>query len=232
MITVATYFWRDPTRDNRGYVFNHDHVRTLRNMVGRNLSLPYRFVCVTDDTIAGVETVKPDLRKHIPGTIFARLMQHNPAWAKANLGERILSLDLDVVLTGSIDHIAGRPEPIVLWRNPNFPQPGRAFYQSSVQLFSAGARPELWNDFDPKETPKWVNWRFGGKEQAWISERLPWDEAYFDHNDGIYGAGRLGGAGVYSELPDNACIVSFPGKREPSQKETQERHPWIKEHYF
>ena len=171
MLIVATYYWSDPTRAGRGYTFNHDHVRTLRNMVERNLTIPYRFVCVTDDKIDGVDTVPLDWRKHVPGTIFMRLMQHNPDIADV-LGKRILSLDLDIVITGNIDHIAGRPEDIVLWRNPNFPQPRRAFYQSSVQLFSAGARPQLWNEFDPRETTKWVNWRFGGAEQAWISERL------------------------------------------------------------
>ena len=232
MITVATYYWRDETRDNRGYVFNHDHIRVLRNMVERNLTLPHRFVCVTDDKVEGVETVPLDWRKHVPGTVFMRLMQHNPEWAKAHLGERIMSLDLDVVITGSLDKLASRTEDFIIWRNPNFPQKGRAFYQSSVQLFNAGARPQLWTDFDPIETPKWVNWRFGGKEQAWISERLEWDEAYFDYRDGVYGAGRLAGPGVYSELPENACIVSFPGAREPSQPEVQEKHRWVKEYYF
>lgn len=212
-------------------MFTHDHVRVLRNMVKRHLTLPHRFICVTDDSISDIDTVPLDWTKHVPGTVFMRLMQHNPEWCRANLGERVLSLDIDIVLTGNIDHIAGRDEDIVLWHNPNFPQPGRAFYQSSVQLFSAGARPELWTDFNPEETPKWVNWRFGGAEQAWISERLCWQEAYFDHRDGIYGAGRLGGKGIYTELPANACIVSFPGKREPSQPEVQEKHPWVKEHY-
>ena len=225
-LTVATYFWNDPARASRGYSFNHDHVRILRNMVERNLTLPHRFVCVTDDKIEGIETVPLDWNKHVPGTIFMRLMQHNPKIASI-LGKRILSLDLDIVITRNIDHIAGRTEDIVLWRNPNFPQPRRAFYQSSVQLFNVGARPQLWNEFDPRETPKWVNWRFGGAEQAWISERLEWDEAYFDASHGIYGAGRLGGNGVYSELPENACIVSFPGAREPGQKEVQEKHPWV-----
>jgi len=230
-LTVATYYWRDPTRDHRGYVFNPDHVRILRNMVARNLSLPHRFVCVTDTPIDGIDCVAMDMRKHVPGTVYARLMQHNAEWCRANLGERVLSLDLDVVIARNIDHIAGRTEDIVLWRNPNFSTPRRAFYQSSIQLFTAGARPCLWSDFDPQETPKWVNWRFGGAEQAWISERLEWDEAYFDASHGIYGAGRLGGAGVYTELPENACIVSFPGSREPSQKEVQERHPWVGSHY-
>lgn len=230
-LTVATYLWRDPSRDNRGYVCEPEHVRILKAMVERNLMLPHRFVCVTDEEVEGVETVPMDWTKHIPGTVFARLMQHNPEWATANLGERILSLDVDVVITGSLDELAARKEDIVLWRNPNFPAPKRAFYQSSVQLFSAGARPELWADFDPIETPKWVNWRFGGAEQAWISERLDWNEAYFDARDGIYGAGRLNGNGVYTDLPRNARIVSFPGSRAPWQPEVQEKHPWVGEFY-
>lgn len=231
MITVTTYLWRDPTRDNRGYVCQPEHVRILKNMVERNTTVPHKFVCVTDEEIEGVETVPMNWEKHVPGTVFARLMQHNPEWARENLGDRILSLDVDVVVTRSLDNILSREEDFVIWRNPNFPKPQRAFYQSSVQLFTPGARPELFFDFDPQETPKWVNYRFGGREQAWISERLDWDEAYFDERDGIYGAGRLGGEGVYSELPDNACIVSFPGARAPWQPEVQEKHQWVKEHY-
>lgn len=230
-LAVTCFFWRDGTRDNRGYTFDHDHVRILRNMVARNLTVPHRFVCVTDDEIEDIETIKLDWAKNIPGTVFIRLMQHRPDYKRLIKADRVLSLDIDMVITGNIDHIVSRTEDIVLWHNPNFGKPGRAFYQSSVQLFTPGARPELWTDFDPKETPKWVNWRFGGKEQAWISERLPWNEAYFDHRDGIYGAGRLQGNGVYTELPDNACIVSVPGARAPWQAEVQEKHPFIKEHY-
>lgn len=234
MLAVATYLWRDPARDSqrRGYTFRHEHVHILKSMVARHLTLPYRFLCVTDDLIDGVDTVPLDWSKHVPGTVCIRLMQHNPDWCRANLGERVLSLDLDVVITGSLDALVSRTEDAVFWRNPNWPAPGRAFYQSSVQLFSAGARPQLWTDFDPVQTPKWMNWRFGGKEQAWISERLEWNEAHFDQTHGVYGAGRLGSKGVGSELPENACIVSFPGAREPSQPETQKLHPWIAGKYW
>lgn len=230
MLTVSCFLWDDTTRENRGYKFGPEHVRILRNMVERNLTLPHRFVCVTDEKIEGIETVPLDWTKHVPGTVFLRLMQYRPD-IEPILGKRILSLDLDIVITGNINHIAGRTEDIVLYHNPNFLQPRRAFYQGSVQLFTAGARPQLWTDFDPVETRKWVNWRFGGAEQAWLSECLDWQEAYFDHRDGIYGAGRLGGKGVYSELPKNAAIVVFPGAREPSQPETQEKHQWIKDYY-
>ena len=231
MLTVATYLWHDLTRGNRGYEFSHDHIRILKAMVERNLSLPHRFVCCTDDIIDGVETLPLDYTKHIPGTVFLRLMQHNPEFAR-QLGTRILSLDVDMVITGSLDKLVSRPEDFVIWRNPNFPAPKRAYFQSSVQLFTPGARRCLYDDFDPRTTPLWVNWRFGGREQAWISERLSWkDTAVFTAEDGVYGLGRLRGAGIYDTVPDNACIVSTPGARAPWQEEIQDEFPWIKEHY-
>ena len=230
MLTVSTFYWHDDSR-KRDYKFRHDHIRTLKSMVERNLSVPHRFLCVTDDDIDGIETLPLDWAKHVPGTCFIRLCMRNPEFAK-KMGERILNLDLDMVIVDNIDSIVDRPEESVWWHNPNFPQPGRAFYQTSIQLFTAGSHPELWTDFDPKETPKWVNNRFGGAEQAWVSERLPWTLPHWNAKDGIYGAGRmLTDQGVRTTLPQNAKIVSFPGNREPSQPEVQEQHLWVKEHY-
>ena len=34
-----------------GYRYGRDYVERLRNMVSRNLTLPYEFVCLTDDKI-------------------------------------------------------------------------------------------------------------------------------------------------------------------------------------
>ena len=231
LLTIVTFLWSDPAR-KRNYTFTPDHVLVLRNMVARHLTIPHEFVCVTDRPFnaPGIRCVRLDATKHVPGTVFARLMLRRPDIGGI-LGRRILSLDLDCVIVGNIDYIAERPEDAVFWRNPNFPAPGRAFYQTSIQLFTAGARSELWTDFDPQETPRWINRRFGGAEQAWVSERLDWNEAYWDELDGVYGAGRLGGEGVYTELPANARIVFTPGNREPSQPETQEKHPWIRDHY-
>lgn len=225
MVTVCCFLWSDPER-KRSYTYGPEHVRILKSMVERNLTLPHRFVCITDETIEGIETVPLDWSKHVPGTCAVKLMAWRPDMGEV-LGKRILLFDLDIVITGGLDDIAGRTEDVVLFRNPNFPKPRRAFYQGSIQLFTAGARPQVWDDFDPQETPKWVNWRFGGMEQAWLSECLSWDEAYFDHRDGIYGAGRLNG-----ELPKNARIVVFPGERAPHQAEVQERLQWVKEHYY
>ena len=232
-VTVVTFLWEDEAR-RRSYHFTTEHVQIARRMVDRHLSLPHEFVCVTDHRIEGIRTVPIDWRKHVPGTCFVKLMMHRPDIAGL-LGRRILYLDLDCVIVGSMDGIVHRPyTDAVFWRNPNYGLPKRAFYQGSMQLFTAGARSQLWTDFDPAETPKWINRRYGGAEQAWISERLDHDEATWSDADGVFGAGRLVGGQMdkgISELPANARIVFTPGNREPSQPDVQRAHPWIVEHW-
>lgn len=208
----------------------------LRNMVRRHLSLPHEFVCVTDRThIAdGIRCVPLDNRSHVPGTCGRKLTAWAPDAAE-RIGRRILALDLDIVIVDSIDDLAGRTEPCLLWKNPNFSiERHRAFFQGSIQLHDAGAHPEVWTEIFRPGAARIVNRRFGGYEQAWLSEILPWSLPHWTAADGLYGAGRLGDVspdGVGTVLPGNARIVSFPGAREPSQAAVQERFPFVKEHY-
>lgn len=246
-ITATTFLWHDPTRDqNRNYKCGVEHVVIWRNMIKRNLTMPHEHVCVTnredwaqDLERNGIRAVPLDMSKHVPGTVYVRLFMRRPDIGGI-LGPRIFMTDLDVVVVDNIDSIVDRTEPSVFWRNPNWvpndPDCKRAFYQSSIQLFSAGSHSCLYTEFDPEQTPRWANRRFGGREQAWISERLPWDEAYWTKDDGVYGAGRLGdtspGVDVRSTaLPVGAKIVSCPGQRAPWQEEFMEIHPWAKEFY-
>ena len=84
-----------------GKKYNHGYVRILRNMVARNLSLEHRFVCMSDQPIDGITTVLPptDLQGW---------------WAKLGLfcegfaDEHNLYLDLDVIVTGSLDSLVTR----------------------------------------------------------------------------------------------------------------------------
>ena len=244
-LSVVCWYWIDPAR-NRSYTFTPDDVRVWDRMIARHLTIPHRRVCVTHrpDLIDFMETVPLDDSKHVPGTCAVKLM----VWREdidAVLGERILSMDIDCVVTGSLNELVDRPEDVVLWKNPNY-EPGgrRGFYQGSMQLLTAGSRPFLWNDFNPNTVPQWINRRFGGFEQAWLSERLntaypdagsEWTEAHWTEADGVYGAGRLiagkMGNGVTSDLPDNAKIVFTPGDRSPSQPGFINSHPWAAEHY-
>lgn len=232
MLTVCCFLWFDPQgARNPVYVYNESHVKTLERMVKRHLSMPHEFVCVSDRSIDGIKTIPLDWTMHIPGTRYAKLMLFRPNGALA--GKRVLYLDLDTVITRAIDPIVRRDEDLVLWRNPNYGVPGRAFYNTSIILHSCGSRPELWTDFDKLATPYILRKQWGGTDQAWVSHRASKDEAHWTAADGVYGAGRLGdvspGAGTF--LPDNARVVFFPGEREPSMAKVKAKHQWIAEHY-
>jgi hypothetical protein len=245
LITVAAFFWRDDAR-RRNVQLTREDVRIWRNMVERNLSVPHRIVCVTHrpDLIDFMPTMPLDMEKHVPGTCFVKLQAHKVGGV-AKEGDRVLLMDIDCVVTGNIDHLVHRDEPAVWWKNPNFSVGGRrGFIQGSMQLFTVGATEFLHREFDPLSTPGWTSRRFGGAEQAWISERLndeypdagwTWNIPHFDESDGVYGAGRLFdgkmGNGVQSELPANARIVFTPGDRSPSQPEFMQAHPWAREFY-
>jgi hypothetical protein len=245
-LIVASFLWFDPAR-RRSYQFCRDDVRIWDAMIARNLTVPHKRVCVTHrpDLVADfIETRPIDPAKHVPGLCTVKLQAHKPGGIGKE-GDRVLLMDIDCVVTGNLDPLVDREEPAVWWRNPNFEVGGRrGFIQGSMQLFTVGATEHLWRDFDPLVTPAWLNRRFGGGEQAWISERLntaypepgwDWNVAHWTDADGVYGAGRLVngkmGQGVQSELPENARIVFTPGDRSPSQPEMQAKHPWIRELY-
>jgi hypothetical protein len=241
-LTVCCFLWTDPARQ-RSYTFGRDDVKLWNDMIEKNLTIPHRRVCITHrpDLVEDfIETIPIDPAKHVPGLCTVKLMVRRPDMAEV-LGNRILMMDIDCVATGNLNSLVERDEPSVFWRNPNFEIGGRRGYtQGSLQLFDAGSYSELWHDFDSNATPAMLNRRFGGGEQAWISERLntawpepgwEWDVPVWTEEDGVYGAGRLFGGkadkGVQSELPENAKIVFFPGDRNPSQPEVRQAHPWI-----
>lgn len=236
-LTVTCFWWHDARAKCRNiYSYTEDHVRLVKNMVSRNLTVPHEFVVVTDqpEKFDDIRAIEMDRTTFVPGTRYAKLM----LWRKDIgdiIGERILYLDLDCVITDYLDPVVDRNEDVVLWRNPNFqgPDKRRARYNTSIMLIKAGARPQLYESFDKTRDPKRLRRFWGGTDQAWISHKLSWtDEAYWTDQDGVYGAGRLKDVvpGVATKLPDNARVVFFPGSRIPHMKKIQEEHPWITQH--
>jgi hypothetical protein len=258
-LLVCSFFWLDSARQRNVQITPED-VRIWKNMVDRQMTIPHRTVCVTHrpDLIDFMETIPLDLEKHVPGTCLVKLQAHKIGGV-AKEGDRVLTMDVDCVVTGSLDPLVTRDEPAVWWRNPNHnpdTEDGRkrGYVQGSMQLFTVGATEFLWRDFDERAMAGRVNGatvgtvplnrRFGGAEQCWISERLNaaypeagwnWHVPRWTEADGVYGAGRLFngkmGKGVQSELPDNARIVFTPGDRSPSQPEFRKSHPWVEEYW-
>lgn len=97
------------------------YVERLRNMVARHLSIPHRFVCMTDTPNrlpAGIEGIPiKRFRTLVPWWLKLKLFNDAMGWRG-----RLLYLDLDVLVVGSLDEIATFPRPFALLPDmaPNF----------------------------------------------------------------------------------------------------------------
>ena len=261
LVVLSFFWVDESRAKMRSAVPTAEEVRIWDRMVARNLSVPHRRVCITHrpDLIDFMETAPLDMAKHVPGTCLVKLQAHRPDMGEVLKADRILLMDIDCVVTNNLDPLVNRNEPYVFWRNPNHTSQTadgrkRGFVQGSIQLFTPSETAFLWQDFDERSVAGRVNGakvgtvplnrRFGGAEQCWISERLnaaypeegwEWNIPHYTEADGVYGAGRLFngkmGAGVQTDLPENARIVFTPGDRSPSQPEFRAQHPWVERFY-
>jgi len=238
-LTICTFLWHDDRAKHKEmYEYTPYHVFRTKRGVDKYLTIPHEFVVVTDrpevfKNNADIRAVKLDKTTFIPGTRFAKLMLWREDIGNI-IGERIAYIDLDCVITRSLDPIFNRTEDVVLWRNPSYGiKDRRTQYNTSIMLLDAGTRPQLYNKFNPAKHPKELRKVGSGTDQAWISSQLSeTDEACWTSDDGVYSAGTFRDItpGLKTELPIDARIVFFPGQGEPELPEIQKIHPWIKDY--
>lgn len=229
--------WRWKPREGYRSSYGPETVNVLRDMIRRQYPHPHRFICVTDDPHgidAGIEVLPGwDDFAAVPSphggknpSCYRRLRMFHPDAAQW-FGQRFVSLDLDVVITGDLSPLWNRPEPIVFWGDTN-PQPG-SHYNGSMVLMTAGSRPQVWTDFDPATSPRRsLQARCWGSDQGWISYRLGKGEAKWTKADGVYSfRNDLKQSRV---LPPNAKIVIFHGAHDPWSPHAQQ-WPFVREHY-
>jgi hypothetical protein len=235
VLTIVTFLWKPPV----GYrsKFSGANVDTLFRMVKRNLDLDFRFVCITDDP-AGITEKKievfelwPDLAdlKNPSGSknpsCYRRLRLFAPDVA-GWLGERFVVLDLDCVITGDLGPLFARKDDFIIWKSTT---PGN-FYNGSMWMMDAGARPHVWTHFDPVLSPRETKAaRLYGSDQAWIAYSLGGGESTWGPEDGVYSMRNqiVPGGG---RLPMNARIVFFHGKNDPWEAGPQ-RLDWVAKNY-
>lgn len=151
---------------------------------------------------------------------YRRLRLFHPD-ARSWLGERVVALDLDVVLVDDVAPLWDRDEDVVLYRDPL--RPGQA--NGSMVLHRTGTRPQVWERFNPRTSPaKARRAGFRGSDQAWLSFCLP-DAPRWDESDGVFSYRRhiaeTGG------LPVGARAVTFHGRPKPWEKVAQQL-PWVR----
>lgn len=191
--------------------------------------------------------------KHFPNC-YCRLW--NFSRQATILGERIFQIDIDVVITGDLRPLVDRDEDFVGWCDkggvpkarvptvPRFrvsaaarrarrlqatirPEGARNKIAGGAYLLRTGALPHVWEQFDPQRSPAQA-FAAGnlGSDQGWMSLKL-YPCASF--GDGLV---KINWTPPHATAPPAAARIVFSkGTEPPWSKETQEKYPWIKDHW-
>jgi hypothetical protein len=127
-----------------GTKYSAEYVNHLARAVRRCLTIPHRFVCLTEDP-RGIDAdveIKP-LTEELPG------WWNKIALFKSRIHDltgTILFLDLDMVVIGNIDEVLGFPGEFVAI--PTLRRKGE--FCSALMRFEIGCHQRVWDLFEPR----------------------------------------------------------------------------------
>jgi len=215
-LTVACLKWGDK--------YGVDYVNILHSMVQRHLSQPHRFVCLTDDP-TGIDCETLPIVPNLPTwwgklTLFAH-----------RIPGRILYLDLDTVIVGSMDEFASYDGPFCLIK-PFYRDRG---FASGVMSIAPDFGGEVWEKFarNPQAAIDMCRryavppWNFG--DQRWLELTVERADYWQDVLPGHVLPGQLVSYKIHcgAGLPAGSRVVCFHGKPDPHEV----GDPWVKEHW-
>lgn len=191
MLTVMTWYWIQP---NGRAAYKPEHVRIWADMVRRNLTIPHRLAVVTDvpgdygdliviDPPRDFENVRIPTWGEDKPQCLRRLAMFAPD-ARKRFGDRFVSMDMDCVVSGSLDPLFDRNDDFVMYRGTHERRP----YNGSMVMMTAGARPQVYTEFTPEGAAK-AGRDYIGSDQAWISRTLGPGEATWGVDDGVHAWG-------------------------------------------
>lgn len=225
MLHVCTWLWGDKYDDS--------YVRKLAASVHRNLTEGHRFICFTDRERhlgAGIEQwpIKvEDYRLTQVKGCFARLRLFDPEF-QATLGikpgDRIVNLDIDMVVTGELDELFNRTDGFTILQGVNAVNPCR--HNGSAWMLRAGYRPDVWSDFSLDVAPTAPYYEFPD-DQAWTFAKMP-NAGAWGPEAGVFGFQKPGWPPGTTNLPVGAKLVAFFGWRDPSKFE---HLGWVKDNW-
>lgn len=215
MIRIICWLWRQPEGRTS---YAAEHVNIFADMVRRNCSIPFTIGCVTDmpegiDRGIDIIPLPEDFADIAPvwgprkPNCFRRLAMYRRDAAEIFGGTRIASFDLDCVVGNDLAPVLSRTEDLVLFKGTAPDRP----YNGSLQLLTAGCRPQVFDDFD-QEQALISGERFCGSDQAWLMHKLGPGEATWDQADGVYFYGRDWTSLRGAVTPR---ILFYPGKLKP-----------------
>lgn len=232
-----------------GTKYPAEYINRLYRMVNKHLSLPFEFYCLTDNTDeldSNIRVLDLELESGLKGWWYKlQLFKHD----FYGLSGQAMFLDLDVVITGSIDSLFEfNADDFVIIKDL---QQGK-IYNSSVFKLQLGSQTHIWDSFI-KDKAGIVKRMHG--DQDWISETVTgakiWPKDWVvsfkkecnarnKHSWGIIGR-FLRSKGLFlpkgiASPPKEAKIVYFHGKPDPDDVVNTpygmwKKAPWIKQEW-
>lgn len=213
-LTVLTWLWT--TGGRRPGVYGAEHVHAIARMLAKHMSAPYRLVCVTDrpNEIKECETF-PLWDLSVVQTrnldCYRRLRLFDPEWG-AVFGERILSLDLDVLIRGDLAPLIDEERDFQGMRGLH------SHINGSAWTLKIGTCRKVWDSFRPSMSAEVIaksrnrdGSRLVGSDQAWMSLMMP-NAPVWGHGHGMWHYRKL------VKQPEQAPLtrmVAFSGDVKP-----------------
>lgn len=252
MITYVSWKWK-PAFGRYRSDFAASAVNVWASMVDRHAGEPHELVCVTDDPKGIDKRVRvitpqgewqtlweqwariPNPSSPVNPSCYRRLALFHPEAARLFQAEYLVSMDLDVVITGALQPLFARRENFRIWGGQTVQPRAQVLYNwanGSLMALRAGAQPQVYTRFDPRSSPAEAH-RAGcrGSDQGWISYVLGKQIAIWGTVDGVYSyRNHILPAG--GRLPAGARLVAFHGRHDPWHSDVRAQHNWVRKHYL
>lgn len=220
-LDIITWLW--------GTKYTEADVARLQRQVAKYLKSPHRFTVFADRDLKGVPSIKIKDPELCERSCFCRLRMFDPEWQSENgFDGWIISLDLDLVITGPLDDVFIPRSRFMILKGVNKVNPNPL--NGSIMMLKAGAYPEVWQDFSLEAADKIQKMEFAD-DQGWIWHKLPNADGWQPGPDtGVYAFQKPGWPleTIGFNLPKDARVVAFIGKRKPSMYRNL---PWIQKHW-
>ena len=203
------------------------YVEKLRNMIQRNITVPYKLVCLTDDPtpIQGVELIVQQNAGYVKGW-WHKVHMFDPSLP---LNGRILYMDLDVVICGNIDkltQIGGNVFMGIRDFNRKFHRDWK-YLNSSVMSWMHGSQSHIYNVF--MSNPQAAMRMHGDQDWTWkcAKDKIkfwpePWIQSYkWEIRDRselqvLQGMRQFTSVKTDVSVPKECCICVFHGDPNPA----------------
>lgn len=209
-----------------GEAYSRDYVRILRNMVSRHLTVPYEFVCLTDD---------PEPMQNVKSIVQPNAGYKKGWWYKVHmfdpslpLADTILYFDLDVVIHNNIDKLTNTQKGKILgirdfnrkfsinWKSLN----------SSVMCWERGWHHNIFHDF--QKNPRQAMRLPGDQDWIWDKERkniefypdewlqsYKWEIRNRKELEGMHEQRNFKEVNNNVKIGDDCCVTVFHGYPKP-----------------